>query len=184
MAQADATERWLPVVGWEDIYEVSDRGRVRRCGAHNVGRWPPGRITTGTANAQGYRRAMLQQGERRSTPAVHRLVLEAFIGPCPPGHEVNHKNGNKADNRLVNLEYLTPPANSQHAVDTGLRVYSKGDAHHRTRYPDAVVDDWRRRYADGETATQIAAGAGLHRSRVWEIVTGHRRTPLRSPPER
>lgn len=171
----DSTERWLPVVGWEDIYEVSDRGRVRRCGAHNVGRWPPGRITTGSATRQGYRQASLTfRGELQSA-LVHRLVLAAFVGPCPDGYEVNHRNGNKADNRLVNLEYRTPPENSQHAVDTGLRVYARGDAHHRTRYPEALVTEWRRRHAAGQDAASIARAYGVDPVRVWEIVTGRRR---------
>jgi len=49
------------------------------------------------------------------TSSVHRFVLEAFIGPCPPGHECNHKNGVKNDNRLENLEWVTKSENTKHS---------------------------------------------------------------------
>jgi hypothetical protein len=51
---------------------------------------------------------------------VHRLVLAAFEGACPDGHEVNHKNGVKTDNCLGNLEYMTREQNIAHAMAYGL----------------------------------------------------------------
>lgn len=65
-------------------------------------------------------RVFLRKDGRYFTCLVHRLVLEAFVGPCPPGYETNHGNGQKADNTLANLEYVTPSQNLQHAWDTGL----------------------------------------------------------------
>ena len=170
----DTTERWRSVPDWEDVYEVSDRGDpTHRCAQRRA--LAPGRITTGSATRQGYRQAFLSYHGEWHSALLHRLVLAAFAGPCPDGYEVNHKNGDKADNRLLNLEYITPSANTKHAAETGLHVYAQGDAHHRTRYPDALVEEWRRRYAGRESADAIARAYGLDRSRVWEIVTGKRR---------
>lgn len=57
---------------------------------------------------------------RRKTYNVHRLVAETFLGKIPTNMQVNHINGNKFDNRLENLEIVTPSENSLHAFRTGL----------------------------------------------------------------
>ena len=53
--------------------------------------------------------------------AVHRLVMAAFVGPPPPSHEVNHRDGDKTNPRLDNLEYATSSANQKHAYQAGLQ---------------------------------------------------------------
>ncbi len=58
------------------------------------------------------------EGERKRC-SIHRLVAEAWIGPCPEGKEVNHKNLNKADCRPSNLEYATKLGNTKHAIENG-----------------------------------------------------------------
>src|SRR5574343_443937 len=87
-------------------YEVSDLGRVRRCtpGVNTH----VGRIIVGYHDFNGYRCVLLQREAGRSTQKVHRLVVEAFVGPIPDGMQVNHKNGIKDDNRACNLEIATP----------------------------------------------------------------------------
>ncbi len=50
----------------------------------------------------------------------HQLVLAAYVGPCPSGKQINHKNGNRLDNRIENLEYCTAKENTRHAVASGL----------------------------------------------------------------
>jgi hypothetical protein len=49
------------------------------------------------------------------TVLVHRIVADAFLGPCPAGYQVDHVNGHKADNRAANLEYVTPSENTKRA---------------------------------------------------------------------
>ncbi len=56
---------------------------------------------------------------------VHRVVAETFFGPCPKGLQVNHKNGNKDDHRIENLEYITAKENIIHSVENNLRHKSK-----------------------------------------------------------
>lgn len=108
-------EEWRPVVGWEGYYEVSNQGRVKSLP----------RITAGGTRIMGRLRQPAMQGRgnpywqihlmRDGVPwyrvAVHRLVLESFIGPCPEGMEACHLNGNGFDNRIENLRWDTHEAN-------------------------------------------------------------------------
>jgi hypothetical protein len=88
-------------------FVISDQGRVRNMRT--------GRILLGNVNRQGYRMAMIGPRPRR----VHRLVLEAFVGPCPVGMEACHENDVKTDNRLSNLAWKTRSANLRDAVRNG-----------------------------------------------------------------
>ena len=69
---------------------------------------------------QGYKKVCVKTENGIKNRLVHRLVLEAWIGPCPEGCVTNHKNGNKTDNRLQNLEYCTQKENMVHACGYGL----------------------------------------------------------------
>lgn len=97
---------------------------------------------------------------------VHRLVAEAFLGPCPDGHEVNHRNGNKADNRPGNLEYLTHAENQRHAFATGLQVPVRGEGHGRHRLRAEDVLEIRRERASGLSCRAIASRFGVHPNTV------------------
>jgi hypothetical protein len=96
-------EQWTPVPSHEDTYEVSDQGRVRN--------WRTGRVLVPTPNWAGYLCVRLAKDGKPHAHRVHRLVLTAFVGPCPDGMETRHLNGDRADNRLVNLAWSTHSAN-------------------------------------------------------------------------
>lgn len=113
----DNMMRWKAVVGWEDYYEVPDRGEVRSF--ERIARGPYG--STPVKNARmlkqqigtgGYPMVTLQGGGRkRVTRPVHRLVLEAFVGPCPDGMVACHGPGGPEDNRIENLRWDTQSEN-------------------------------------------------------------------------
>lgn len=103
-------EVWKPVTGWQDVYEVSSRGRLRRLKASPGTR--AGRIVKASQNHGEYVTAVLRDSGRHTTRYVHQLVAEAFCGPRPTRqHEVRHLNGLKDDNRACNLAWGTRKEN-------------------------------------------------------------------------
>lgn len=118
------TETWLPVVGFEGQYEVSDHGRIRgvdRIAVLSDGRRIPvrGCILKQRQRAKGYWQVCLQRGGRPTAHVAHRLVLTAFVGPCPDGMQACHNDGDKSNNRLSNLRWDTPSSNTLDLVRHG-----------------------------------------------------------------
>jgi hypothetical protein len=121
-------EKWLPVVGYEGAYEVSDHGRVRSLDRTytRMHRGAPvqqslqGRILKPAPNRdKGYPHLSLHSDGVRRTTLVHLLVLEAFAGPCPEGMEACHANDIANDNRLKNLRWDTRSENMREQVRNG-----------------------------------------------------------------
>ena len=121
-------EQWLPVVGYEGHYEVSSHGQVRslprsmrrRDGVVMNYR---GKILNGGHNHDGGHRTVQltrgERGERMVQKYVHRLVLEAFVGPCPAGMVTCHRDDNPSNNHLSNLRWDTESANQFDKVRNG-----------------------------------------------------------------
>lgn len=112
-------EEWRPIPGW-DGYEVSSLGRVL---SH---RRAKSRLLRLSRSPKGYLRAGLYDGERYRrgprTIAVHRLVMLAFVGPCPVGKEVRHLDGNPGHNTLSNLTYGTHAENVADSIAHGTHI--------------------------------------------------------------
>jgi hypothetical protein len=100
-------EEWKPVPKWP-LYIVSNFGRIK-----NV---VSGRILKAPLNNNGRPRIKLCNKGQIRDQYIHQLVMLVFVGECPEGLEINHINGDKADNRLENLEYISHLANVRHAV--------------------------------------------------------------------
>lgn len=114
-------ERWLPVVGYEGIYEVSDAGSVRSLDRVGVrGHRYRGRPLAPAVGVNGYPAVSLRDHYgRKLTRTVHRMVVEAFCGPIPEGLEVRHRNGIRTDSRLRNLHLGTRSENMLDRRDHG-----------------------------------------------------------------
>lgn len=122
------SERWLPVPGYEGLYSVSDLGRVRSEPREVRAPWGTkligGRVLKPTVVAKpdhvtGYARTSLhKEGERRQVD-VHTLVLEAFIGPRPPGQEACHADDVGTNNVLTNLRWGTRSDNIKDQIRNG-----------------------------------------------------------------
>ncbi len=113
-------ERWRPVVGYEGAYEVSDLGRVRSLDrVTDRGRKWRGRMMSPCPLQNDYVIVTLWREGKQRSPLVHRLVLAAFVGPAPDGHEALHRDGNRANNQLSNLAWGTHSENEYDKVSHG-----------------------------------------------------------------
>lgn len=120
MAHEISVEEWRPIPGYEGIYEASNLGRVRGLDRIDAaGRRWKGRIRVQSTDAQGRKRVNLSRDGSKKLTQVHRLVMLAFVGAPPEGHEVCHNDGDPANNRLDNLRWDTKRANNLDAVHHG-----------------------------------------------------------------
>lgn len=127
--QSTEPETWKPVAGWEDLYEVSDHGRVRsfdRIVTYSNGRVVrhAGRILRPASHRQGYLYVQLNEQGRKQVGRIHRLVAIAFLGDHP-GLDVCHNDSNPENNRLTNLRWDTVSGNMLDAVALGRNPSAK-----------------------------------------------------------
>ena len=167
-------EVWKPVVGYEMWYEVSNQGRVRRS-VTITNTWA-GRILHPRIHPVGYVAVFLCVANMTRTMTVHKLVVEAFIGPILEGMQVNHKNGKKGDNRLENLEIVTPAENIHHALVVLGAVFShSGEDHWCHKLTESDVREIRRICAAGGVSTsQIGKQYGVKQNTIEQIISRKR----------
>lgn len=153
-------ETWKEVVGYEGLYEISNLGRVR---SHHPSPRRKSEFLK-DANIRGYRMVVLSKGDgsKPKSALVHRLVAIAFLGEAPDVRRptVNHKNLNKADNRVENLEWLSHADNNRHAAP--LIPHQRGEERPNAKLTEQSVREMRARYsAGGITFDELGAQFGI-----------------------
>src|SRR3990167_11234546 len=117
------TEEWRPVVGYAGLYEVSSLGRVKSLPRlTHLGRPVRGitkPIIMAGSCSRGYRHVNLAKNGSKKPRSIHKLVMEAFVGLPPTGKQVNHKDFDRGNNQLDNLEYVTKTEDAQHKKQAG-----------------------------------------------------------------
>jgi hypothetical protein len=154
--EASAVE-WRDIPGYEGLYQVSSDGQVKRLGGSAKAR--NDRLLRAANNGLGYFIVTLSKNGVTRSYRLHRLVALAFFGES--NLPINHKNGVKTDNRIENLEYVTPSENSQHAWNTGLIPRITGEAHWSSKLSDeeaAIIHDAMKFIPD-----EVGGVAGLAR---------------------
>lgn len=168
----EIVEHWSPVAGYEGIYAVSDRGRVKGLDRIDArGNHRRERFLKAGLDSDGYEHYGLCKNGKMKTIKCHHLVAVAFHGQRPfPEAEVNHIDGDKRNNAASNLEWVTVSQNHAHAARTGLKA--KGERSGKSTFCRAEaqrIRDWK---AEGTPLVEIIRRSGRNRSGVAHIYYG------------
>jgi hypothetical protein len=151
-----SVENWRAVVGFEGLYEVSDLGHVRSLNRivnsfPGLTRVAQGRLMRLQPRRSGHLCVGLCRDGRRRLVNVHRLVLEAFVGPCPDGMECCHNDGDATNNRVENLRWDT---RSENFLDRG-----RHGTHHNTRKTECPEGHPYNDFRQGKRRCKICSNA-------------------------
>lgn len=160
------------------IYEVSNLGRIRRI-AHELkvknqfGEFPTKRkekYMRFTNNSNGYPMFRPQRNKEKQVHVVHRIVATAFI-PNPENKPcVNHKDFDKTNNRLSNLEWVTYRENTLHATQNGVLVSYKGRESNLAKYTEEQVKEVYSLCKSGLSQSEAGVVVGMPRPTVASIM--------------
>ena len=159
-------ELWLPVPEWEDLYEASDQGRVRR-----LYKTRDPRILVNSVDRFGYCRVSLSRPKVKlhTCRRVHVCVMEAFVGPPPSGMQVAHLDGVRTNNRLDNLAYKTPADNAKDRYRHGTVLY--GERNPASKLTDQQRLDIKHAYhVDHIPIAELARTYGVTYQSIWQFV--------------
>lgn len=166
------SEEWRDIPGYEGRYMVSSHGHVMSLSYRNIKGLS--RLLKLFSDSQGYQFVELS----RKTHLVHRLVMSSFVGKSDM--EVNHKDGDRTNNHIGNLEYCTHHANMHHANDVlGKRMWDgdfcrkkSDDVPWKNKLSPNNVREIRKLLADGKSAREIADLFSVSNSTVYSISSG------------
>lgn len=159
----------MDINGYEGMYEISNMGRLR---SYYKGKWPqvePTILDCGL-NYKGYRRARLVKNGRSRSLRISRMVLEVFSGPCPKGMQCAHLDGNRTNDVITNLKWVTPKENQSHRFSHGTAIY--GERCHLSKLKDKEVIEIKKRLLLGERGCDLAVEFGMSRPAMSSIKNG------------
>ena len=155
-------ETWKDVVGFEGLYLVSDEG--------NVCTVKTGKLKTLSINIKDKRlHVQLWKSNKQKCCKVHRLVLTAFVGPCPQGMECCHNDGNPFNNKVSNLRWNTPTNNQADRTKHG--TSNRGEQCGTAKLTQEQVDLIRK---DTRLQRVIASEYGVLQNTISRIKSGKR----------
>lgn len=171
------TEIWKPVVGFEGRYEVSSLGRLKALARKiyyvdgRVG-FLSERLIHGTLNTTGYYCVTFDSSKRK---AIHQVVAEAFLPKTEYKHTVNHKDGNKLNNKIENLEWVSYKENNKHARETGLNN-QHGEQSNLHKHSDQFIQAVRNVYTKYKPSyKELGLMFGLYPGHVGQIIRNETR---------
>lgn len=121
-------EIWRDILNYEGLYKSSDIGKIKN--RH-------GRILKPYKRSDGHLEVSLHKDGASKTFKVHRLVLETFVGPCPPGMECRHLDGNPLNNKLNNLCWVRLKKIKR--IELNMEQAIKGSRNHFSKLNEWII---------------------------------------------
>jgi hypothetical protein len=173
------TEEWRTLQDFPD-YAVSNYGNVKRIRQGRTNGYKDRVLSANVSSNARYRRVSLLKNHERFDKHIHDIVADIFIGKKPNGMHVNHKDGNKLNNHIDNLEYVTPAENIRHAQRTGLMKKQYGEHTSGAKITDEdvlkIIELRKKGYSIGKLITmfpvKVQTLAHIFHGRTWSHLTG------------
>jgi len=169
----------VPVFGYEGYYDVTENGDIFSVRTYYNKQKKTSRKVDIKLKPQpdkdGYLSQMFCVNYKQKLSKVHRVVWESFFGKIENGMQINHKDGNKANNNLDNLEVVTPKENTQHSWDTGLRKKQYGKETTNCKLDFEQVKEIRKMYSEGKSQNELGRMFGVHSTNIHYIVNNKTR---------
>jgi hypothetical protein len=160
---------WKVIPAFGGRYEASETGEIR----HSLNK----NIRKPRRNKFGYLQLNFSRNDgtgKSDTILVHRLIALTFI-PNPLNlPEVNHKDGNKQNNHIDNLEWCNDSQNQKHAYEIGLQKSQKGEKHVKAKLTDDQAKQVKQLYAEGISQQRIADFFNVSQTTISKIIRGIR----------
>lgn len=159
-------EIWKDIPDWENLYQISSIGRIKSV-RYN-------KFRKSVIGIRGYHTISLWNKRFNQTLYVHRLLAQLFIENPDNKTCVNHKDGNKLNNNLNNLEWVTYSENNKHAFDTGLKISNNkfGTQSKRGIFNKTDLHEIKNMVNSGLNNKQIAEKFQVDSSTIQKIVSG------------
>ena len=170
------SEKWLPIKGYEGIYEISDLGRVRSLPryftqGHYAGgkaiHFTEGRMMKPNAYPNGYMYVTLTKKGKQKKRNIHRLVAEHFI-PKEEGKDiVNHIDCDIKNNKADNLEWCTQKHNIQYAYDIGRKIPPHQKKVSQYSLSGEFIKEW-------DSLAEAGRSTGTYGANIYKVCRGKR----------
>lgn len=171
---------WRDVIGFEGIYQVSNYGDLKGLERKtfnkgtNLENIIKEKILKKPKDKDGYIRYCLFKDDKRFSKYAHRLVALMFIDNPQNKPQVNHIDGNKENNHVDNLEWVTAKENTRHALDLGLSYQEPGEKHHMSKLTEKDIFNIRELYKNKTTQKKISLLFNVSQTQIHRIVTNKR----------
>lgn len=173
-------ETWVPVKGFEGLYEISNFGNVKSCARivydkRTGTRTKNEKLLKCTQDSAGYLKVSLYKGtEYKEVWKVHRLVAKHFCKQSGGCNVVNHIDNNKTNNHWTNLEWTTTLGNNTHMMAQGRHYVPSGDESSSAKVTSEMVSEILALSTKGTPQTVIGNMYGISQQQISRIVCGHR----------